>query len=295
MNSPDAPVPARPRRRPVNDVRRALLTSARFEVIPLRNVVAQIPHLPPGCEVSVTCSPTKGIEPTIELAGRLQALGHHAVPHLSARLVEDADHVRRLAKACRQHGFTEVFLVAGDVPAAVGHYEGVVDLLRDLLDTDAGLTRIGVTAYPDEHPLIDRTVVHQALHAKQALLADAGIDAYASTQMCFDVAAWKAWAVAERAAGLRLPLHLGVPGVVDRTKLLTIGMRLGVGASLRFVKKNRGTLSRLFAPSGYDPTKMLDGLVDDADALGITALHVFTFNSVDTTAAWRERQLRKLG
>jgi len=62
---------------------------------------------------------------------------------------------------------------------------------------------------------------------------------------------------------------------------------------LRFVKKNRGALGRLFAPSGYDPSKMLDGLVDDADALGIEALHLFTFNSVDTTASWRARQLDK--
>ena len=291
MSSPDGTSPAP--RRPVAEVRRALVTAARFEIVPLKSAEAQMAHLPPGCEVSVTCSPTKGIGPTIELAARLQASGHHAVPHLSARLVDDVDHVRRLAKACREHGFTEVFLVAGDVPTAVGQYEGVVDLLRDLLDADAGLTRIGVTAYPDDHPLIARAVVHEALHAKQALLAEAGIDAYASTQMCFDVGAWKVWAAAERASGLQLPLHLGLPGVVDRTKLLTIGMRLGVGASLRFVKKNRGALGRLFAPSGYDPSKMLDGLVDDADALGIEALHLFTFNSVDTTASWRARQLDK--
>ena len=293
MSSPDGTPPVSSARS-VAEVRRALLTTARFEVVPLKSVAAQIDHLPASCEVSVTCSPTKGIGPTIELAAHVQALGHHAVPHLSARLVEDVDHVRRLAKACREHGFTEVFLVAGDVPTAVGQYEGVVELLRDLLDADAGLTRIGVTAYPDEHPLIDRAVVHDALHAKQALLAEAGIDAYASTQMCFDIGAWKTWATTERASGLKMPLHLGVPGVIDRTKLLTIGMRLGVGASLRFVKKNQGTLRRFFAPSGYDPSKMLDGLAADADALGIEALHVFTFNSVDTTAAWRARQLAKL-
>ena len=120
----------------------------------------------------------------------------------------------------------------------------------------------------DGHALIDQKVVHDALHAQQALLAEAGVAGFASTQMCFDVDQWKRWATAERAAGFTLPLHLGVPGVIDRAKLLTMGARLGIGSSMRFVKKNSGTIFKLFSPTGYDPSKLIAPMSKVARDLG---------------------------
>lgn len=280
--------------RSASAVQRRLIADARYELIPLKNVDAQIEFVPEGSSVSVTCSPVKGLQATLDLTARVVDRGHMAVPHLSARLTEDRDHVQRLASFCRSHGLTEVFLVAGDSPEPVGAYDGVVAFLRDLLDTDHGLTRIGITAYPDGHALIDQAVVHDALHAKQALLAEAGVSGYASTQMCFDVDKWKSWATAERAAGFELPLHLGVPGVIDRTKLLTMGMRLGIGSSMRYVKKNKSVLGRLFSPGGYDPAKLIAPLSKAAHDLNIEGLHLFTFNNVEATADWQGKQLAKL-
>ena len=233
-------------------LQRQLIADARYELIPLKNVDAQIAFVPAGSSVSVTCSPAKGLQATLDLTVKILDQGHVAVPHLSARLTEDRAHVQRLAEFCRSHGLTEVFLVAGDAPEPVGAYDGVVAFLRDFLDSDHGLQRIGITAYPDGHALIDQGVVHEALHAKQALLAEAGVAGFASTQMCFDIDRWKTWAAAERAAGFTLPLHLGVPGVIDRAKLLTMGARLGIGSSMRFVKKNSSTIFKLFSPSGYE-------------------------------------------
>ena len=261
----------------------------------MKNLEAQLPHIPAGATVSVTCSPTKGQQATLDLALRLQDLGHVAVPHISARLVEDAAAVTRLGAFCRDHGLKEVFLVAGDAPEPVGPYDGVVAFLDDFLETDHGLDRIGVAAYPDGHALIDTTVVHEALHAKQALLEAAGVAGFASTQMCFDLKTWTTWAAAERTAGFKLPLHVGVPGVIDRKKLFTMGMRLGIGNSMRFVKKNGGVLGRLFKPGGYDPNKLILPLAKQAQELGIEGLHLFTFNNVEATAAWQQSMLAKLG
>ena len=275
-------------------VQRQLVAEARYELIPLKNVDAQIAHVPAGSSVSVTCSPAKGLQATLDLTARILDQGYEAVPHFSARLTEDGAHVRRLAEFCRTHALREVFLVAGDAPEPVGAYDGVVAFLRDFLDTDHGLQRIGITAYPDGHALIDRDVVHRALHDKQALLAEAGVPGFASTQMCFDVDQWKRWAAAERAAGFTLPLHLGVPGVIDRAKLLTMGARLGIGSSMRFVKKNSGTIFKLFSPTGYDPSKLIAPMSKVARDLGIEGLHVFTFNNVEATDAWQRKQLAKL-
>jgi methylenetetrahydrofolate reductase (NADPH) len=273
---------------------RTLIADARFEVIPMKNLEGQIDHIPTGSSVSVTCSPAKGQQATLDLTLRLQDLGHVAVPHISARLVEDIDGVKLLGGFCRDNGLKEVFLIAGDAPEPVGAYAGVVPFLRDFLDTDHRLERIGIAAYPDGHALIDAAVVHEALHAKQALLAEAGVAGFASTQMCFDVAQWKQWAVAERAAGFDLPLHIGVPGVIDRTKLFTMGMRLGIGNSMRFVKKNSGTLGRLFKPGGYDPNKLVTPLAKQAEELNIDGIHLFTFNNVEATAKWQRKMLAKL-
>jgi|CXWL01.1.fsa_nt_gi methylenetetrahydrofolate reductase (NADPH) len=277
-----------------SDTIRRLVAEARYELVPLKSVEAQIEHVPAGAAVSVTCSPAKGLPATLELTTRLLDRGYDAVPHLSARLAEDRAHVARLAAYCKQHELREIFLVAGDAPEPIGPYEGVVAFLRDFLDFDHGVTRIGVTAYPDGHALIPQAVLHEALHAKQALLAEAGIAGFASTQMCFDVHQWKRWAEQERAAGFTMPLHLGVPGVIDRTKLLTMGARLGIGSSMRFVKKNSSTLLRLFSPVGYDPAKLIMPLGKVAGELGIEGLHLFTFNNVEATAAWQRKQLDRL-
>jgi methylenetetrahydrofolate reductase (NADPH) len=285
---------AQPLPQSASAVQRRLIADARFELIPLKNVDAQIEFVPAGSSVSVTCSPAKGLQATLDLTAKVLDRGHVAVPHLSARLTEDRAHVQRLAAFCKSHGLPEVFLVAGDSPDPVGAYDGVVAFLRDFLDTDHGLARIGVTAYPDGHALIDQAVVREALHAKQAMLAEAGVPGYASTQMCFDVDRWRTWAADERAAGFTLPLHLGVPGAIDRTKLLTMGMRLGIGSSMRYVKKNKGVLGRLFSPGGYDPTKLIVPLSKQARELNIEGLHLFTFNNVEATAEWQRKQLAKL-
>ena len=267
-----------------------LVAEARYEVIPLKSVEAQLPHLPTGCSVSVTCSPTKGQQATLDLTARLLDLGPLAVPHLSARLTGDRAQVSALARFCREHAVQEVFLVAGDSPEAAGPYDGVVAFLRDFLEEDHGLRRIGVTAYPDGHALIPRPVLHDALHAKQTLLAAAGVGGFASTQMCFDVRRWAEWCSAERAGGLTLPLHVGVPGVIDRAKLLSMGMRLGIGQSMRFVRKQGGVLGRLFRPGGYDPMRLVAPLARRAGELGLEGLHLFTFNNVEATAAWQRNQ-----
>ncbi|MEN9506688.1 MAG: hypothetical protein RI958_2614 [Actinomycetota bacterium] len=285
---------ASPSPRSSSSVQRQLIADARYELIPLKNVDAQLGFVPTGSSVSVTCSPTKGQQATLDLTLQVRDRGYEAVPHLSARLTESRERVAELARWCRTEGIREMFLVAGDAPEPAGPYEGAVEFLRDFLQEDHGLRRIGVTAYPDGHALIERSTIHDALHAKQALLDEAGVEGFASTQMCFDVDLIKSWLAAERSAGLHLPVHLGVPGVIDRTKLLTMGMRLGIGASMRYVKKNGGVLGRLFSPGGYDPTKLIAPLSKVAAELGVEGLHLFTFNNVDATAAWQQQQLAKL-
>jgi methylenetetrahydrofolate reductase (NADPH) len=104
--------------------------------------------------------------------------------------------------------------------------------------------------------------------------------------MCFDADAIRRWITAERATGFDLPVHLGLAGVVDRARLVSMGMRLGVGTSLRYLSKNRSALTRLMTSSSYEPTDVLDGLAGDLASLGVEGLHLYTFNQVRPTVAW---------
>jgi methylenetetrahydrofolate reductase (NADPH) len=272
------------------DVRHRLIADARYEVVPMKSLHAQIPHLPAGCSVSVTCSPTKGIEPTLELSAELNGAGHHAVPHIAARLVEGREHVEKIAARLNEHGITEIFVVGGD-PDPIGPYADGLSLMRDLLPLCQKVRTVGVPAYPDHHTVIPDAVLDEALLAKQSLIRELGLTGFASTQMCFNATTIEHWLRRQRDRGMDLPIHLGVPGAVDRTKLLSLGTRLGIGSSLRYLRKNSGAILRMFAPASYDPNKLITPLSRHADELGISALHVFTFNSIDSTVAWQRKSL----
>ena len=177
-----------------------LIEASNFEVIPLRSLDGALEALPAGSRVSVTASPAKGLDATLEITERLLAAGHSAVPHISARLVRDPAHTREIASWLRAAELEEIFLVGGDVTEP-GHYHDALGFLADLLETDHRLRRVGVTSYPDGHPLIEPAVLHEALHAKQALLAEAGLDGYCSTQMCFDAGRIVDWLSGERRPG----------------------------------------------------------------------------------------------
>ena len=271
----------------MNDLR-DLVANLNFELVPMKSVDAAIDDLAPGSTVSVTCSPAKGLGATQDLVARLVDIGHDAVPHLAARQIEDRDHVARIAAWIRRYGLAEVFVIAGDAQDPAGKYEDTISFLRDLFEHDTGVERVGVAAYPDGHPFIDRPTLHDALHDKQALFTAAGVRGSATTQMCFDADRIRTWLSVERCDGLTLPVVVGVPGVVERARLMKTGARIGVGASLRYLRKNRGMVAALLTPGGFDPTPIVVAVARDAAELGITGLHSYTFNSVAATRGWQE-------
>jgi len=267
-----------------------LIDTMTFEVIPLKSLTEAEAALPAGASVSVTASPAKGLEATQEITERLLNAGFQAIPHLSARMVRDRQHTQELASWLKTAGVSTLFIVGGDADPP-GDYPDAIEFLADLLNHDHGLTTIGATAYPDGHASISNRQLHEALHDKQALLEEAGIAGYCSTQMCFDPTTIERWLRSERAAGMTLPVHLGLSGVVDRTKLLTMGARLGIGQSLSYLRKNRRAITSMMTTASYDPNDLLVPLANSMHELGVQGLHVFTFNQVAATDTWRSQQL----
>ncbi len=258
-----------------------------YEIVPLGSAADAVTALPAGATVSITCSPVKGIDPTLALAAQVRSAGHTVVPHLAARMVDGPAQVARIVAWLRSQQVDRIFLVAGDAEQAAGPYTDGLGLLRALLDAGAPLAEVGVPGYPEGHPLIPAGALAEALTAKQAALAEAGLLGHVSTQMCFDPGRITGWLAEARAAGLTLPVHIGVPGVIDRARLMSMGVRLGVGASLRYVRKNRKALGSLLSASHYDPGTLLAPLASHLAPLRIEGIHCFTFNQVQATAAWQ--------
>ena len=273
----------------------SLIEHAAIELVPMKSLTGAVAELPARSHVSMTCSPAKSIEFTLDETAALLAAGHHVTPHIAARMVRSADHLREIHARLVELDVRDVFVVAGDADPP-GCFFDAIEFIEALVSLDdAGDARqidhIGFTSYPDTHPIISTAQLHDALHRKQELVLASGRTAHVATQMCFSADRIDRWLVAERAAGFRLPVRLGLPGVIDTAKLLTMGMRLGVGTSLRYLSKNRSALGKLMTQRSYEPDQLLRPLADRFEPLGIDGLHLFTFNQVAATEAWRRDAL----
>lgn len=264
------------------------LSHPRFEVVPIAGVEDQARYLPPGATVTVTSSPTRGIENTLRVAERLS--NHHftVVPHIAARLVVDEAHLRDVLQQLSDLNLREIFVIGGDAKQPAGKYTGAVELLRAIAEQGADLDAIGVAAYPEGHPLIDQETLLQALREKQRFAN------YMVTQICFDPKVIVRWLAEMRQQGVELPVHIGLPGVVSTKQLLRISMKIGVGESLRFLTKHANLVAGLFGRSGYHPGDLVEGLAPYLDDVkyAIEGLHLNTFNQVESTEGWRQDMLR---
>ena len=265
-----------------------LVRDARYEVVPTATVEATVVEsLAPGRTVTITASPRKGLPATLDLAERLAEQGYHVVPHLAARMVSGRGELAEIVDRLSSAGIDDVFVPAGDADPPAGAYDAAVDLLEDLTEMGRPFTHVGVTGYPQAHPTIHDDITVQAMWDKRRHAT------YIVSNMVFDPSVLRRWVSRMRARGVTLPLLIGLPGPVERTKLLTMAAKIGVGESTRFLSKHRGSFARIAAPGGYNPDRFLErisGTVADPASL-VQGLHVFTFNQIAETEAWRRSLL----
>ena len=266
-----------------------LLEHPKYEIIPMKRVEQSFEFIPKSAKVSVTVSPTKGIEATLELAEQIASYiaPEKITPHVSARMVESKEHVAYILERVRDMGMREMFVVGGDAAEAVGPFKGSLELLRAIRDVDTDI-RLGVTGYPEGHPSIPDEVLTKDLLKKQPYAQ------FMATQLCFDAATIKGWLRERRDAGVTLPLQIGMAGAVDTVKLVQIATRIGVGDSLRYLTKHAGTVFKLMG--GYKPDELLENLspIFDDPTYNVEAFHIYTFNQLEKTERWRKEKLKEV-
>ena len=264
-----------------------ILSRPRFEILPTEGAEERAEHLPTDAKVAVTCSPGKGIENTLHFSERLLERGFRVVPHIAARLVSGRAHLEEILRWFDEHGLREIYVIGGDAREPVGPYASALELLEAMSRLEHGVDEVGIGGYPEGHPLIDDEELDRVLLDKQPFAS------YVVTQLCFDADAILAWISDIRHKGIRLPVYVGLPGAVDRKKLLRVSLKVGVGDSVRFLKKQTGLVGMLLKPGGYSPDELVERLAPYAGdrRYDIAGLHLYTFNQVESTAQWRQRML----
>lgn len=268
-----------------------MLSSARFEVLPAGSIEDKVlAHVPLETTVTVTASPAKGIEATLALTERLARQGYSAVPHVAARMVSGRTELSEIADRMREAGVRTVFVPGGDQDPPAGDYTCALDLLEDLTALGSPFPEVGITGYPESHPTISDDLTVQAMWDKRRHAT------HVVSNLSFDPATIRAWVDRMRARRVTMPILLGIPGPIDRAKLLTMATKIGVGDSTRFLAKHKGTFARLAAPGGFTGERFLERCapVLARPEAHVTGLHVYTFNQVAETEAWRRSYLERL-
>jgi methylenetetrahydrofolate reductase (NADPH) len=258
---------------------------SQFEVLPLDTTEAEVARLERPAQLTVTCSPKHGPDESVDVGRRLAARGHAVTIHVAARMVRDRAHLDRLLADMADAGMEDLFLIGGDADPPQGPYPSAVEILPVIAEHPRRPRTIGVAGYPEGHPQIDPGTLAEVLERKSRL-AD-----YVTTQLCFDPDAVISWVDDTRRCGVTLPVLVGIPGAVDRGRLLKMAVRVGVGPSLGFLRKQRGFRNLLgFTTSAND--RIYDAL---RPCLGdrqrnIRGFHFYTFNQLVDTWNWERRK-----
>lgn len=272
------------------DVLLPLLEGARYEVLPTAAAEDQVlEHVPPRLTVTVTASPRRGLRPTLDLTERLARHGYDVVPHLAARMVSGRGELTDICSRLVPLGVRTVFVPAGDADPPAGDYASALDLLEDLTELGSPFADVGITGYPHSHPTIHDDLTVQSMWDKSRHAT------HIVSNMSFDPAVIRAWVCRIRARGVTLPVLVGLAGAVGRTKLLAMASKVGIGESTRFLSKHKAAVARLAAPGGFNGERFLRNLAPtlaDPEA-GVTGLHVFTFNQLAETEAWRRELVER--
>jgi methylenetetrahydrofolate reductase (NADPH) len=269
----------------INDLREAYM-----EVFPATGIEEKLKILEPNSHVAVTCSPTKGIGETLDLTERLVTQGFRITPHIAAKNVRDARHLGEIMARLKRLGIESIFVPGGDRPKPAGEFHTALELLRAISEFDHDIKEIGVAAHPEGHPDVADETLFKELEKKQQYAQ------YMVTQMCFDADTLGSWIIDLRARGITLPVWVGLPGAIDRNRLIKASFRIGVGDSLRFLRKKSKVAAELMKSALYKPDDLVLALAkyQAMPEAKIAGYHLFCFNQVESTESWRNDAIEAL-
>jgi methylenetetrahydrofolate reductase (NADPH) len=245
--------------------------------------------LPKGTRVYIAHIETP-IEDMVATAARLRREGYEPMPHFPARIIKDRTTLLDwVARYKGEAGVRQGLILAGNPAQKAGDYESSMQLLES--GAFDGFERLHVAGHPEGNKDIDpdgsdRNVM-EALRWKQAFSERTDAKMAMATQFCFEAKPVIDWVNRLNAAGITLPVHIGVAGPAKLQTLIKFAIACGVGPSLRVLQKRAMDVTKLLLP--YEPNEFVAELAAHKAAnpgFGIESVHFFPLGGIQTNATW---------
>jgi len=184
--------------------------------------------------------------------------------------------------------FRDGILFVPEVLLAANAMKAGMAILRPLL-TETGTQPVGKmvigTVKGDIHDIGKNLVGIKQVYAQ-----------YIVTQMCFDADALGNWLTSIRERGINLRVWIGLPGAIERSRLIRTSLRIGVGDSLRFIRKRSRVAAALVRTSQYTPDNLVRELLKFQlhENANVAGYHLFCFIQVKSTENWRNETIGRL-
>ena len=272
----------------------ALLKDYSIEVMPrtAEKVEDFRDLLPAGTRVYIAHIAGTPIEEMVATAARLNAQGFEVMPHFPARIIADSKTLADwIARYQGEADVRQALLLAGGVATPVGDFEDSMQLMETGLFDKAGFTRLHVAGHPEGNRDIDveggRLKVDAALKWKNDFQTRTDAKMAIATQFAFEAQPIIEWADSLKAAGITLPIHIGIAGPAKLQTLIKFAIACGVGPSLSVLQKRAMDVTKLLLP--YEPTDVINALAAHRAAhpdFNITHVHLFPLGGIKASATW---------
>ncbi len=248
--------------------------------------------LPEGTRVYIAHIEGTPIEDMVATAARLAKDGYKVMPHFPARIIKDQATLSDwVARYQGEADVKQALLLAGGVAEPHGAFDSSMQLLETGVFDAAGFERLHVAGHPEGNRDIDpdgsMKNVDGALQWKQKFSDRTDAKMALATQFAFEAGPIIEWANAIKAAGIDLPVHIGIAGPAKLQTLIKFAIACGVGPSLKVLQKRAMDVTKLLLP--YEPTEVLTQLAAHKAAnpdFNIESVHFFPLGGIKTNANW---------
>ena len=248
--------------------------------------------LPKGTSVYVAHIEGTPIEDMVSTAARLNAEGFEVMPHFPARIIKDqATLTDWIARYQGEANVNQALLLAGGVTKPHGDYHSSMQLMESGEFDRAGFKRLHVAGHPEGNKDIDPTGgmanVDEALRWKQDFSNRSDAEMALTTQFAFESGPIIEWAKSLKAAGIDIPIHIGIAGPAKLQTMIKFAIACGVGPSLRVLQRRAKDVTKLLLP--FEPTEVISELAAHAAAnpdTNIVKVHFFPLGGIKTNANW---------
>jgi len=245
----------------------------------------------PGTRIYIAHIEGTPIEDMVATAKRLTGDGFAVMPHFPARIIASKDVLSEWVKMYADVGVSQALLLAGGLDKPVGDFHSSMQLLETGVFDKAGFANLHVAGHPEGNKDIDPDGsdknVSEALHWKQSFSERTDAKMAIATQFAFEADPVIEWVNAINAAGVDLPVHIGIAGPAKLQTMIKFALACGVGASVRVLQRRAKDVTKLMLP--FRPDEALSGLAAHKAAnpdFGIEKVHFFPLGGIKTNAAY---------